>query len=226
MKKEYNKLYIDYLFSIFKKANGLKDDVRYDDYWVEFRDFLIKYEDVSNMYAKYLEYLKINGYEGPIMEYGAGKSDTVATTLIDDHYPVVVVSEKYASTFEGSGIQAYNGKIICDKDDVRIRYDRDNVNRINVDDFCSVVCHSPIELIGLNAIYLLLTLSSKGKDISIGRYGYITDKNWPQVINEMKELRKKIDFINRDTEVIYNEDFMGDYYFTNIMVKGRVRRHW
>ena len=52
MKKEYNKLYIDYLFNIFKMANGLKDNARYDDYWVEFRDFLIKYEDVSNKYAK------------------------------------------------------------------------------------------------------------------------------------------------------------------------------
>ena len=40
----------------------------------------------------------------------------------------------------------------------------------------------------------------------------------------MKELRKKIDFINRDTEVIYNEDFMGNYYFSNIMVKSRRRR--
>lgn len=224
MKKEYNKLYINYLFNIFKKANGLNDNARYDDYWVEFRDFLIKYEDVSNKYAKYLEYLGINGYEGPIMEYGSGKSDTVATTLIDDHYPVVVVSEKYASTFDGSGIPAYNGKIICDYDDVRIRYDRDNVNRINVDKFRSIVCHSPIELIGLNEIYLLLALSSKKSDVYIGRYGYITDKNWPQVISDMKELRKKIDFINRDTEVIYNEDFMGNYYFSNIMVKSRRRR--
>ena len=221
---EYNKLYIDYLFNIFKKANGLNDNARYDDYWVFFRDFLLSYEDVSNKYAKYLEYLDINGYEGSIMEYGSGKSDTISTTLVDDHYPVIVISEKYASTFSGSGILAFNGKITCKNDDVFIRYDRDNAKRANVSDFRSVVCHSPIDLIGLNDIYLLLTLAFRNSDVYIGRYGYITDKNWPQVINEMKELRHKINFMARDLEIIYNEDFMGNYYFSNIMVKSR-RRH-
>lgn len=190
-------LYTEYLNTL--NTIPEKDTVKKEGfkYWLEEK------ERVLPLYEKFLESFDLTSFKG-IIEVNKSEYDSILPYTPIYTKGFLVSDSVKTKVLDKKGIININGKLVLEKDNVYIDSQR---KKIDVNYIRNYVTHFPIDE---DTKLLMMELMNTDRNVFIGTYGKIKDKNRDNNLKELYDLKKEIsDYLNKniDGEVVFTREF-------------------
>ena len=194
--------YMDLLYQEYTKTTDIPTSLGYKR-WLEEKG------NILPLYEKFLESMDMFPNRG-IIEIGNSSVDSILPYTPSDTKGILVSSYVKTEKTKKDKIVNCNGEIIVDHKDVNLLYNDKIVSVNSINNYVSTIDSKE-----LNTIKELFCTN---KNVFLGIYGVVTDKNKKDKIDELYNIKEEL-------EAFTGKDFVGElsstsnYYFASITKK-------
>ena len=186
--------YLKTLYNVPNKPTYLKEQFKY---WLEEK------EKILPLYVQFLIALDLNPSKG-VVEINKSEKDSTLPYMPYDTKGILVSKNTRTKILDKNGIININGNLILNENEPKIEYQK---KILDISNFKNFITQFPIND---ETKTIMAELMNTDKNVFIGTYGKMKDKNRRDNLKDLYDLKQQLSkYLNKNItdEVIYTSEF-------------------